>query len=859
MIKRKNGRIVHKSYVPYTYLASIILNLFMALILALVNQLYPFGPNSLGYADGDQYFSFYSMLQRALLSGEDLFYTWNMVLGGNAMSMAAYYCMSPFNLLLVLFPHNLVLGVHMITLLKLLLSSVFFCMLLNRLYQGYFWEKPIFSAAYAYMGYSMAFLWNSSWLDGILILPLVLLGIIRLIQDRKPLLYILSIAYIIISNFYIGFMVCISSVIFYLAYIFYQSPAPGRELKHSILLYSGSSLLGGALSAPVLLTVLCNMPEGRRKPLHEILSTMHADFDLKELPSMFLTGHMNSDLYADNLPVIFIGIVFEVLLLLYFFNRKIGIRKKTVFLGLICIFAASFHNSILNTVWHGFSGNLWFNYRYSFVFSFILLLMAFESFRNADALRPKDLLGSLAVLVLTAVLLFGAPQRRLYLANLYLDLLIAGLTLLACWLLLRLPNKRKYISMAMCFLVLFNLLCNSVISTRTGQLRPYEEFGADFLEDQKKFREDMEFINDDSFYRMDVAPAVKRCPAALFGYKGVTNFASTENKHNLRFTRNLGFSKYACWNRYDANAPMASQNLLGLRYILSQNEIDSRTDSFRQSGTGHLLYENPDALSVIFPVSRLDNGIQGNPFENISEYYSTITGTPEQLFFPQVYKASETPDGDRLDYDYRFRTDSGNPLYLIFPEEVLEEEDVLPMDILQMEIRVNGQPEIRQLDRFERIHYLGTWPEGTDIELHVCTGRPFCAEETLIYSEDRAALEKILPKIEKTDLEELSSSRLKFEYELQGKEHEIFASTIPYDPAWTVLDNGRKVPVQKNWDNFLAFELDGEGSHEISLRYVPAGYVPGLILSAAAICTMVTVHFVLLQRRKKELMAKDVC
>ena len=851
-IKKDKGRLVKRSYVPCTYLAAAGLTLFLGIILSVIMQIYPFGPNSLLYTDGDQYFSFDAMFQRALLSNENLLYTWNMVLGGNALSMAAYYCLSPLNLLLIFFRNHLLLGVYVITMLKLLLASLFFCKLLNEICQGYFWEKPVFSAAYAFMGYTMAFIWNASWLDGVLILPLVLLGIIRLVREKKSLLYICSIAYAVISNFYIGFMICITSVLLYLAFVFYQAPSPAKEFKHSFLRYAGASLLGGALSAPVLLTVLFDMPEGRRKPLSEIFASAHGNFRLSDLPSMLFTGSMNPDRFADNLPIIFIGIAFEVLLLLYFFNRKISWKKKTVSLVLIGFFVLSFHNSVLNTIWHGFSGNLWFNFRYSFVFSFILLLMAFESFRNIRGLQKKDLLFGLAAVILLTGLMF----RKIDISMLILDLLLAGAAILACYLVLKCPRKRMFISMGMCVLILLDLGVNSYFSIQMGSPRenmgPNPAYGEDLFAAREDFRQDMEFIRDDGFYRMDMAPYAKRCPAALFGYKGVTNFASTENKANLRFVRNAGMPKYACWCAYDGNSPLASQSLLGIRYVVSEAEISSREAVPEMAPSGHYIYRNPEALSVIFPVNGTDNSIPEIPFENINGYYSSITGNRETVFRKQEYSSAVTQEEGQYQYTYTFRTGSSSPLYFVLPEETLQEEDVLRDDILDLTVRAGQTAESRHMDRFQKMHYLGTWPEGTPLELVFTTGTPFEKSRTSIYYEDRTALQKCLSQMERPDIQEKSSSHLELKYDL-GTEEQTFATTIPYDDGWTVWDNGKKLPLQKNWDNFLAFEIRGPGSHEITLRYMPKGLIPGLCIAAFAAAGMAAAYLIAgCCRRKKQ-------
>lgn len=49
------------------------------------------------------------------------------------------------------------------------------------------------------------------WLDALVLLPLVLLGMDRIIYGRRPLLFIVSASGAIITNFYFGYIVLLFS------------------------------------------------------------------------------------------------------------------------------------------------------------------------------------------------------------------------------------------------------------------------------------------------------------------------------------------------------------------------------------------------------------------------------------------------------------------------------------------------------------------------------------------------------------------------------------------------------------------------------------------------------------------------
>ena len=74
----------------------------------------------------------------------------------------------------------------------------------------------LFSVIYALMGYTATYYYNYIWIDSIIMLPLVVYGIDKLIETNKPLVYIITLTITIITNYYIGYMICIFSLIYYI-------------------------------------------------------------------------------------------------------------------------------------------------------------------------------------------------------------------------------------------------------------------------------------------------------------------------------------------------------------------------------------------------------------------------------------------------------------------------------------------------------------------------------------------------------------------------------------------------------------------------------------------------------------------
>ncbi|MGG7099062.1 YfhO family protein [Clostridium sardiniense] len=200
------------------YLLSFLIPIIIMLIVYAISKIYPFGDKTLLFRDlRGQYVSYFSAFRNALLGDGSLLYSFTKEIGGNMFGLTAYYMMSPFNIILLLFPREMITeAILVITLLKIGLSGLTLSIFLKKSFKDFGYFSIIFSSAYALMAYNTMYQSNIMWLDGVILLPLVLLGINNIINKKRILLYIFTLALSIITNFYIGFIICIFSVIYFI-------------------------------------------------------------------------------------------------------------------------------------------------------------------------------------------------------------------------------------------------------------------------------------------------------------------------------------------------------------------------------------------------------------------------------------------------------------------------------------------------------------------------------------------------------------------------------------------------------------------------------------------------------------------
>ena len=197
---------------------------FLALGVCIGHEIYPFGNQCFLHIDMyHQYAPFFTEFMNKLKSGSGLLYTWNLGLGTDFVSLMAYYLSSPFNWLLLLCPSNLVIEfMTVLILIKIGLSGLTFAFYLNRHYKDNGYRIALFAVFYALSGFMCAYNWDIMWLDTVVLLPLILLGLERLVEGKKMTLYVVTLAVSILSNYYISIMVCIYLVLYFVILILEQ-------------------------------------------------------------------------------------------------------------------------------------------------------------------------------------------------------------------------------------------------------------------------------------------------------------------------------------------------------------------------------------------------------------------------------------------------------------------------------------------------------------------------------------------------------------------------------------------------------------------------------------------------------------
>jgi uncharacterized membrane protein YfhO len=265
------------------------------------------------------------------------------------------------------------------------------------------------------------------WLDTFALLPLVALGTVSLLKEKKFVLYTISLALSIFINYYIGFFTCIFVFLLFICYQICRC----RSVKAFFLdlgriaLFSALAIgMTAILELPALAALgktyssVNSFPEGFSlnmvdyelcTPAREAWEAFKAAKEAGEptfalwfqavgesfVPVLNGMGQVAGNLsggavptFMDGLPNVYTGVSTLLLAFLFLLACKVKLRDKICCVVLILFFMASFVIRQLDYIWHGFHFTNQIPYRFSFILSFVMLYMAYRAYLLRHRFRP---------------------------------------------------------------------------------------------------------------------------------------------------------------------------------------------------------------------------------------------------------------------------------------------------------------------------------------------------------------------------------------------------------------------------------------------------------------------------------------
>lgn len=775
--------------------------------------LYPFGDKVFLVSDlNGQYLSFFEYLRQMLTGRASWKYTISKFMGADMAGFTSYYLLSPFNLILLLFePENVHGAITFIAFAKITACAVTSYLFFSK-NDDIFLKNIICSTAYSLCAYSLVYLQNIMWIDGVIALPLIAMGIDDIIHKNKPALYIFSLFFGIFSNYYIGYMLCLFSVIYFL-YRAFTAGLKAKPLFYSLCHWAFSSFLAGAMSAFVILPTLSSL-EGTSKSGFGMsnLMGMETTAKLTDLATHFLFPETVMRDISSTMPNIYPGIVICLFSALYFLHPKIKLRQKISALFICGIFALSFYFWSPNLVWHGFSMPVLFYNRFSFIFSFFLILFAAEFIEKSALLKKKYLLCAAAVTNFIFLTGYGvANYKRI--------------------------NWPDYSA----FKNFYSLTENAV----------------EFIKQKE----------DGNFYRVEKNYIYGYNDPLIFGYGGMSSYSSGEKIITRRLARNMGYTVSEGRGQNVNGDCLATDSFWGIKYYIIKDDT-RRLDSVYQDEYV-TVYENPYALPLAIQCSPDIKNISAGEADSetgAALIFSCAFNTDLSLTIPvtgYTLKLENVTADDlgRLSGEGSVNFSISDPAAesKIIYNFTARQTGGLYMNILSSSygaidrIIVNGEDKGQYLtvDNFGTC-YLDSVQQGQDVQIEIVLLSGMSADEIRIFYDDYNGLETLKNAVEKNSV---TVSEFKTDsFTLSGyseKEDNGIMVMLPYQDGWQFYCNGQNTAPQKVLDTLMYIPVE-PGEFVIYCRYVPPMSKEGAAISLSAAAVAGIYIFFLYRSGKKQ-------
>ena len=646
------------------------------LLVMLISGYKPFGKYSMLYSDMyHQYYPFFVAYRRALLSGDSLLYSWNVGMGMDYLGLISYYLASPLNLLSVLVPEKFLLSYFSLIMpVKLGLAGLFFAVFLKNIFSRNDMSIAVFGGFYGLCAWALGYQWNIMWLDTFALLPLAALGTIWLIRDKKFVLYTVVLFLSVFSNYYIGFFTCIFIALLFFCYEICRPRGWKRFFLDlgRIALFSALAIgMTAILELPALAALQTTQSSVNAFPKGFRLNIATKNTVLGLLDAMRqVAGNMGGALepsFKEGLPNLYCGVGTILLGLLFLISGQVKLRDKLCCVFLLLFFNLSFIIRQLDYIWHGFHFTNMIPYRFSFLYSFVMLYMAYRAWlvrRRFDTLQILSagfLTGAIlccsgSLTDVTAVECFGRtwllPVYAMYnfgFLALYLVMFLVGRVRIhlsadpseeeLASIRLRIHNRRR-LSAILAMGVMVCELAATLISfglyfPGTG-VSNYPK-GTEDAASMVRYIGEREKYN--LFYRAETTHSQTLNDGALNGYNGISTFTSSANVHTTEFMKALGYGAKNTYNRYcfEESSPVANL-FLGLKYMLERDGRDRSSTYFEDVihfGQVHLL-ENKAYLPLGFladsELADVDFSMDSTVFAFQNELFRAATGVEQDVW-----------------------------------------------------------------------------------------------------------------------------------------------------------------------------------------------------------------------------------
>ena len=804
-----------------------------------------------------QYSNFHASFNHVLKGNQSIFYTWNASMGLNYWSFMSYYLGGIFTPL-VFFVDNLYIAdyLYFLTLLKIGCLGVSFWLFASQTFQVKKWNHLVLSISYALMSFVIAFSEIVMWFDGLIYLPLVILGIHRVMDKKKSTLLFISYFFLFISNFYIAFMVGLFSFLYFIVRLCTDYIRYVKTVSKYLL----TTILAIGASMPVILPTILDL-KNNGESLSPVTQLLVKETSLWNLIIKNMIGVYDTTKFG-SIPYVYIGLYPLILGLFYFISKKISLRDKICYGTLLILLVVSFYIEPLNLFWQGMHTPNMFLFRYSFLFSFLVLLLAGYAWEKLEQEELERLVTIILGLLFSFICLKIVNLRGHYF---YISSwsFIWTYFFLAVYLMLFLTAKKKKVKTLLAIMTVLIVSVELAINGRgivSGIANewhyPAKHFYTESYSDIKKLVDQTKKENT-AFYRLENLDAVTANDGFNYGYSGISMFSSIRNRHSSIFLNALGYRSLGTnLNIRYANNTLLMDSLVGMKYNLSKEPLNKFGYSPIGSSGNFTLYENKYAipLGVI-----TDGGIyeQGAVQSQASLFNYLAKGNEEFFSFKELKQINSKnvkikhgkinrtsivtyepkKEAEMIEIEWEAIIPARKQAYFSFYPT-----NYTTLGNATLTLEINGVRRKTGIYNTGQYYSLGFFEKETRIHFKTILSNLKKTDKVEVVAPEIALMDtdkfkNSFEKIKERSIN-LSVNGRKVKGTVDLEKEEVLLTTIPYDKGWTVSIDGKKQSIKGFKEALLTVTIPA-GKHLIEFVYLPQGFLFGGLLGIFCIIIFV--------------------
>lgn len=829
--------------------------LIMLMFLLWIKEYAPFGNNSFAWMDGNiQYMDFFTYLKDVFEGKNSIGYTLSNMLGGSSIGVLGYYLSSPLNLIIIFFSKtNIPTFFNILVLLKLSIAGFTFSYYLQKRFDNKI--KPIYiillSICYALMQYTIAQASNIMWLDGVYMLPLILLGVYRVVNNKSLKLLSFTIGLSIIFNWYTGGINCLFSIFWFIVEELLYNVENKRIIKEKLkefvkdgFKYFIAMIIGVMISAVLFLPNVFILKQGRGN-----------SFDWESLKNQF-NGNIISVIHNYSLGAvskqealsIFCGTI-PLIGCIQFFVSKLHTSKKKIILGMtLCI-------AILFCYWQPFcfifsllKMPLSYFFRYSYIVIFTFIFIAANYYKNIDKETNQKIILSACIFSFLLLLInYVKPDytdKQIY----YTIFFVITISVIVS-IYLKYKEKikwKKIISVGLLAVVMVEMLYNTRLLMNTYQYSEVNQFSSYQEAQQRQIDEIKQY--DKGEYRISQTTTrntdqtnltLNYNEALAFHYMSSVSYTSTPDNNQLEFLNNLGYRTEGGNTSIINTSIIGADALLGVKYVLSPYDIKGlqKIDSIKDVN-GKSVYRNPYALDMSF-VSKYNNFTEiltTNSFDFQNKLYSFLAGRNVEIYKKINFEKIESDDKKSVKYDIII-PDGNYTLYGNLPWSEIANEIINVNDTYTTAYACSTSPSVFYIPY-----------EGNVAFIEVSSESQVSIADEQFYILDLNLLEEVTKEINANKTSQLNIENNEITCKVQGKKDERVILLMAYSNGMTIWRNDEKMETKQIENCFITIPLV-EGENNIKIKYDIPGLKIGAMITGLGIIALLTC--MVLEKSKK--------